>query len=333
MNKWFDEECKEMRKRLKNSLGTSEERQLRAIYRSLLRKKRRDFIWTQQKKLADLFLKKPKAFWQAIKPKTSSITGYIEDSKWDDYLQHLYHKGNKEESRNRSEIQYCFRFTQENVTWGIKKLAGGKASDTLGWMAECLKWAGEPIIPFLVFMFNAAQEEGFPKTWQENLVVPIYKARDPDIPNNYRTIMVSSLMAKLYSIILEREISVWAEQHEVRAISQAGFRSQHSTLDHLLTLRALIEQNKDLKRTTFCCFVDFEKAFDTVPRDLLWQRLFEVGIPRPLIHATRELYGQVVGIMKASSHEVSRVVCDIGVKQGCPSSPTLFGLYIDKLEQ
>eukprot|EP00249_Psilotum_nudum_P010088 c22325_g1_i1 orf=228-662(+) len=59
----------------------------------------------------------------------------------------------------------------------------------------------------------------------------------------------------------------------------------------------------------------------------------EVGLPNYLTHAAQELYGQVLGIMKTGSLEISRVVCDIGVKQGCPSSPTLFGLYIDKLEQ
>jgi hypothetical protein len=60
--------------------------------------------------------------------------------------------------------------------------------------------------------------------------------------------------------------------------------------------------------------VDFCKAFDTVPRDLLWQVLAEMGI---------------VGRFMLSA----RFSCGIGVKQGCPLSPLLFGLYLDGLEK
>ncbi len=60
--------------------------------------------------------------------------------------------------------------------------------------------------------------------------------------------------------------------------------------------------------------MDFCKAFDTVPRDLLWQVLAEMGI---------------VGRFMLSA----RFSCGIGVKQGCPLSPLLFGLYLDGLEK
>eukprot|EP00249_Psilotum_nudum_P001282 c13670_g1_i1 orf=1-453(-) len=150
--------------------------------------------------------------------------GQISGQTWDTYLQQLYHKGCQKREQQRGKKQSIFWFTKANVLQGITKLARGKASDNMGWLAECLKWAGESIIDCIVCMFNAAQKEGFPLDWQENLIVPIYKAGNPDIPNNYRTIMISSLMAKLYSVIIEKEISQWAEKHGVRAISQAGFR-------------------------------------------------------------------------------------------------------------
>eukprot|EP00249_Psilotum_nudum_P023583 c28929_g2_i1 orf=1058-3163(+) len=331
-NKWFDRECKEARQHLKSVLGKAEERAARSAFKNLLRRKRRRFIWEQQKQLDTLLLKNPKAFWRIMRPKVAHVTGKIDEDKWQEYLQALYHKGDIhpwEISRSGGPQDL---FTEDKIQAGITKLAANKAQDELGWVAECLKWAGKAIIPCLQFMFNSVFKEGFPREWQNNLIIPIFKAGDPDLPNNYRTIMVSSLMAKLYSIILERDIAHWTEKRGVRAISQAGFRPKHSTVDHLLTLRVLVEQGKDQVGTIFCCFVDFEKAFDTVPRHLLWLRLKEVGLPSHLLQAAQELYAQVVGIMKDGTHIIAQVACDIGVKQGCPSSPTLFGIYIDKLE-
>ncbi len=40
----------------------------------------------------------------------------------------------------------------------------------------------------------------------------------------------------------------------------------------------------------YCCFVDFKKAFDTVPCGLLWQVLERVGIRGPILDCIKSLY-------------------------------------------
>ena len=59
---------------------------------------------------------------------------------------------------------------------------------------------------------------------------------------------------------------------------QAGFRRNHSTTDHLLTLRIIAEECRNNKSYLFLCFVDFRKAFDIVPRNNPWNRLEELKI-------------------------------------------------------
>ena len=80
--------------------------------------------------------------------------------------------------------------------------------------------------------------------------------------------MINPLFAKLFESMLENIISKWAEERGKCAKGQAGFRPKHSTIDHGITLRHIIEKVWEKKEVqAFCCFVNFKKAFDTFPRD------------------------------------------------------------------
>ena len=70
----------------------------------------------------------------------------------------------------------------------------------------------------------------------------------------------------------------WTEQHQLRARGQAGFRKDHRTTDQTFVVRTLIEKAKADKQPLYSCFVDFKKAYDTVPRDLLWEKLQRIGV-------------------------------------------------------
>ena len=71
--------------------------------------------------------------------------------------------------------------------------------------------------------------------------------------------MIGPLLAKLYSIILEMKLNIWLEIEGKRDKGQAGFRRQHSTMDHLVTLRIIVEDLHNYKSNLFCCFVDFRR--------------------------------------------------------------------------
>ena len=60
---------------------------------------------------------------------------------------------------------------------------------------------------------------------------------------------------------------------------QTGFRPGSSCIDHINTLRLIIEQSAEYRSDLHLVFVDFEKAFDSVDRDGLWMALRRRGIP------------------------------------------------------
>ena len=63
---------------------------------------------------------------------------------------------------------------------------------------------------------------------------------------------------------------------------QAGFRRERGCIDHIFTLRNIIEQSTEWERTLHVNFVDFAKAFDCVHRHSLWKILRAYGIPSHL---------------------------------------------------
>ena len=110
--------------------------------------------------------------------------------------------------------------------------------------------------------------------------------------------MISPLLTKLYGIILEKKLSIWLESEGKRDNCQTGFRRHHSTMDHLVTLGIIVEECRNDKSNLFFCFVDFRKAFDTVPRNNLWNRLEELKVPFDLRDATIRLYENAIAMFK-----------------------------------
>ena len=93
-----------------------------------------------------------------------------------------------------------------------------------------------------------------------------------------------------------------------------------------------MEECHNDKSNLFCCFVDFRKDFDMVPRNNLSNRLEELKVPFELRVVAIRLYEKVIANFKNNEGWTLDINCNIGVKKGFPLSPTFFGIYIDKLE-
>ena len=97
-----------------------------------------------------------------------------------------------------------------------------------------------------------------------------------------------------------------------------GFRRKHSTIDYLVTLRIIARKCCNNKSHIFCCFVDFRKAFDTVPRNNSWNRLEELKILFELRDVTIRLNEKVIVKFKNNERWTTNINCNIGVEQGSP---------------
>ena len=129
----------------------------------------------------------------------------------------------------------------EDIDFRAKRQENRKSKDIEGYQAEILKNGGPILIPHIHKLFNLAIKQGFHTPWTQSFIIPIFKIDNKNNPSNYWTIMTIPLLAKLYGIILEKNINEWLEMEGKRAKDQAGFRRNHSTTNHLVTLRIVAE--------------------------------------------------------------------------------------------
>ncbi|MCO5609736.1 hypothetical protein L7F22_063968 [Adiantum nelumboides] len=92
-----------------------------------------------------------------------------------------------------------------------------------------------------------------------------------------------------------------------------------------------MEESQLKGKGLYCGFVDFKKAFDMVPQENLWKRMKELQVPNECMHAIFRIYEKVVCQVHMGEGISKFFTSTVGVKQGCPLSPTLFGLLIDEL--
>ncbi|KAK3560563.1 hypothetical protein QTP86_010899 [Hemibagrus guttatus] len=81
------------------------------------------------------------------------------------------------------------------------------------------------------------------------------------------------------------------------------------------------------------CFVDLEKAFDRVPHGILWEVLWEYGVRGPLLRAVRSLYNRSRSLVPIASCKSDLFPVHVGPQQGCPLSPVLFIVFMDRISR
>ena len=140
------------------------------------------------------------------------------------------------------------------------------------------------------------------------------------------------MVAKLYSKVLLNRLAPYFEAHFVKD-EQGGFRAERATEDQCFALNNIAWQfRRRNKKPLYLLFVDFRKAFDTVNRDLLWQKLRDiVGVDGNLIRAIRSLYVGHKARLRLNGELSEFFPIELGVKQGCVLSPELFKEFINDL--
>ena len=330
----------------------------RREYKHLLERKRKMF----NRDLLDSMIRSlpsQQDFWKAVKKvsfKNSQPRNTITLEKWHTHFKKLLDKNDDDDeddsvvdvaaegmsdgmvggmnfdnnSDDHSDIN-C-RITSEEVLNAMRKLKNNKAAGPDKIVVELFKYANSEIIEFFVEFFNRLFDTGlYPENWSESIILPLFKKGNINDPNNYRGISLMDVSCKLYSSIINTRLQEWVELNNITGEYQAGFKKGYCTVDHMFTLLAFIQKQFSVNRKFYVAFIDFQKAFDSVNRSILWTVLIKNGVKGKMLRCIQAMYKLVKSRVRSGFELTEYINCVAGVKQGDASSPVLFSLFINEL--
>ena len=131
------------------------------------------------------------------------------------------------------------------------------------------------------------EEEQMPEEWKKSAIVPIYKQNgDPREYRNFRGITLLEYGLKMFEKILKRRLRKLITVNNM----QYGFSSGKGTTDAVFIIQQLQEKHQEVYKDFFFTFVDLEKAYDRVPKDLVHWCLRRRWVSEKLVRLVEATY-------------------------------------------
>ena len=125
------------------------------------------------------------------------------------------------------ELQSAMKTLKNNTSSGLDRISNEMLKQSTPRLQECL-----------CKLFNIIlNNEKYPFQWREKLLKPIHKKGNDTDPRNYRGIVISSCLSKLFAKILHNRIEKHISDHSIMNENLTGLRKQYRTSDHILTTR------------------------------------------------------------------------------------------------
>ena len=318
--------------------------------KSLLRKEKRSF----ERSIAKEGKLKPKLFWSHARRKLKTKVGVAP------LLANINDKNSlvfdDKEKANILQQQFCSVFTKESLddippfnTRSWKKIKSTAISvqsveEKLKNLNTNKSFGPDEIHPKLIYelaeilsepltiLLNSSLRSGkIPKEWKSATIAAVFKKGSRSIPGNYRPISLTCVLCRIMESFLKDAIMKHLLENNLLSPRQYGFINGRSTVTQLLSYLDSCATKIAKGEVVDVVYLDFQKAFDTVPHARLIKKLEAYGIDGEMLSWITEYLKnrtQVVTINGESS-TIGDVIS--GIPQGTVLGPLLFVIYINDI--
>lgn len=223
--------------------------------------------------------------------------------------------------------------TDSEIKKAISDAKPNKAPGPDGFPSEWYKEMKDLLVPVLKETFNFVFKTGImPPSWNEASISLIAKeGKDKMECGNFRPISVLNQDYKIFtSIIAKRLENVLPE---IISLDQTGFIKKRQTQDNIRRTLHIIDHTVKCQNEMVLISLDAEKAFDRVNWVFLYRVLQKFEFHSSFIKVVQALYGCPKAKIKVNGALSKSFLLERGCRQGCPTSPLFFALFIEALSQ
>ena len=211
----------------------------------------------------------------------------------------------------------------------ISQMKAGKALGPSGIVVEMIRAASDMGASMIHDLAAAIIPDGkVPSDWEQSFIVCLYKGKGDALERgNYRGLKLTEQVMK----VLERIVDGLIRQVVSTDDSQFGFVPGRGTTDAIFVVRQLQEKYLAANKRLYMAFLDLEKAFDRVPRKVIWWALRKLGVDEWIVRLVQGMYSNARSHVCVGEGYSEEFEVKVGVHQGSVLSLQLFIIVLEAL--
>jgi len=170
-----------------------------------------------------------------------------------------------------------------------------------------------------------------PESWKTANITPLFKKGDKRDPSNYRPISLTSVVCKVLERLIRDHLMNHLKMNNLLSNKQYGFIPGRSVSLQVLTVMNDWTKTLDKGESVDVIYLDFLKAFDSVPHRRLIHKLKSLGVHTQIIQWIENFLTGRTQKVVYNGHNSAAETVGSGIPQGTVIGPGSFLTFIDDI--